>query len=297
MKRVWQTSIKMTAGLLLAAMYAMPQTPTSISARPGAINYIEGRAALNGQDLPAQASGQTFLNAEDRLSTTGGKAEVLLTPGVFLRIGDNSEIRMVSPTLTKTQVELTRGEAVVEVAQLVNGNDIQMLNHGAFIKFEKTGLYKVNADGIPSAAVVDGKIRVFNGNQSVEFGKGHQTVVAENLKVDKFDTKAQDDLYAWSSVRSQYDANASYAAARVLGPGATYGSGWFWNAGFNSYAWFPGAGYAYSPFGWPFYGPAYIGYAPFYGIRPARVYVPINRAPAFHSAAGARAGFAHGGHR
>ena len=34
------------------------------------------------------------LNTGDVLDTAQGKAEILLTPGVFLRVGDNSEVRM-----------------------------------------------------------------------------------------------------------------------------------------------------------------------------------------------------------
>jgi hypothetical protein len=301
MKRVLQTSTKLMAGLLLAAVSALPQAP-SISARPGAINYIEGRAALNGQELPARASGPTFLNENDTLSTFTGKAEILLTPGVFLRIGDNSDIRMISPSLIKTQVELGRGEATVEVAQLVKGNDIQILTHEAFIKLEKPGLYRIAATGIPTAAVIDGKATVFNGNRTLELGKGRQTVIAENMKAEKFDVKAQDDLFAWSNVRSQYNAEASYSTAQAFAAGYPYGPGWLWSAGFNSWAWFPGTGYAYSPFGWGFFGPRYVGFAPFYygrgfyGYRSARVYAPVNAA-AFHSAAGMHAGFGHGGRR
>ncbi len=54
MKRVWQGSAKVLGGLLLAAMYAMPQAYT-ISARPGAINYIEGNAFLNGSPVSEKA--------------------------------------------------------------------------------------------------------------------------------------------------------------------------------------------------------------------------------------------------
>src|SRR5205823_11016075 len=99
MKRVWQTSAAVLGGLLVAAISAMPQAYT-VSAKPGAVNYIEGHAFLNGQPLSDKGLRSTFLNANDTLSTDLGKAEILLTPGVFLRIGDNSEIRMVSPSLT-----------------------------------------------------------------------------------------------------------------------------------------------------------------------------------------------------
>jgi hypothetical protein len=305
MKRVWQTSTRLLAGVMLAATMTMAQTSSSpdnsMQGRPGAINYVEGNAAINGQTLPTKPSGQILLNVDETLSTTSGRAEILLTPGVFLRVGENSEVRMMATSLIKTQVELTRGEAIVEVAQLLKDNNIQVLNHGAFIKFVKPGLYRITADGTPTAAVLDGKVQVSNGDQTIEFGKGKETVIAENMKADKFDAKKIDDLYAWSNVRSEYNSQASYMAASAYG-GGPYNPGWFWAAGYNSWAWMPFGGYAYSPFGWGFYGPGYLGYARlgygggFYGYGRGRVVLPANRGPVVRGfAGGTRGGFNGGG--
>ncbi|MBV9302269.1 MAG: FecR domain-containing protein [Acidobacteriaceae bacterium] len=281
MKRVWQTSAKVLVGFFVAAMYAMPQAYT-VSARPGAINYIEGHAAVNGSEISQKTVGKTFLNTNDTLSTDVGKAEVLLTPGVFLRIGDNTQIKMVSPSLTNTQVEVMKGEAMVEVAQLVKDNDIQLLDHGASMRLEKDGLYRVTADDPPTAAVIEGKATVNLGDRKVDLGKGHEAVLTADLKTQKFDTKKEDDLYAWSNVRSEYDAGSSYAAAKNVtinnygGYGAFgypfagfYGPGWYWNGLWDSWAWLPYNSYFFSPFGWGFYSPGYLAYAPI-------VYVPVN---------------------
>jgi hypothetical protein len=284
MKRVWHTSSKVLAGLFLAAMYAMPQAYT-VSAKPGAVNYIEGHASLNDNEINQKAVGKTFLNANDTLSTDVGKAEVLLTPGVFLRIGDNSQIRMVSPSLTDTQVEVTKGEAMVEVADLGKDNSIEVLAKGGMLRPKKAGLYRVTADDPPTAAVLEGKAELNFGEKKIDLGKGKQSVIAADLKSEKFDTKKDDDLYAWSNVRSEYNAGASYSAARSvsvnsynsgsygagypIGMGYGFGPGWYYSGLWNSWAWLPGDGYFFSPFGWGFYSPAYIAYAPI-------VYVPVN---------------------
>jgi hypothetical protein len=253
----------------------MPQAYT-ISAKPGVVNYVEGNAFVNGGTISAKTLKTTYLNANDQLSTGAGKAEVLLTPGVFLRVGENSQIRMVSPTLTDTQVEVQRGEAMVEVDQLVKDNRLVVLDHGSSITLAKTGLYRFTADNPPTAAVMEGKAVVRLGDRKVDLGKGRQTVIAENLKAEKFDTKKEDDLYAWSNVRSQYEAAASYQSARSIrvdnsGGWAGYGysgfngwsgPGWFWNAGIGSWAWLPWDGAFFSPFGWGFYSPGLIAYAP-----------------------------------
>lgn len=264
MKRPWQTPIAALAGLFLTYIPAMPQTYT-ISAKPGGVNYIEGQAYLNGQLQTQQGLKSTFLNANDILSTDSGKAEVLLTPGVFLRIGDNSAVRMIVPSLIKTQVEVTRGEAILEAAGLNKDNTIQIISHGASIIIAKNGLYRFNADGAPTAATIDGKAQVYFGQKKIDLGKGRETVLSENLKAQKFDTKKEDELYAWSNVRSEYNAAASYQSATAISRGnngAGYGPGWLWNSAYDTWAWLPGTGALYSPFGWGFYSPSTVAYAP-----------------------------------
>jgi hypothetical protein len=46
------------------------------------------------------------LQTGESLTTGNGKAEVLLTPGVFLRVGSDSLVKMISPSLTNTDVSL-----------------------------------------------------------------------------------------------------------------------------------------------------------------------------------------------
>jgi FecR protein len=276
MKRVWQTAAKVLAGLLVTALYAMPQGYT-VSARPGALNYVEGSVYINGKPVSDKGLRSVFLSTNDILSSDLGRAEVLLTPGVFLRIGENSAVKMVSPSLTDAQVEVTRGEAMIEAAGLVKDNDITVLDHEGTIKIEKEGLYRFNADNPPTAAVLEGKAEVFYGGQKVELGKGRETVIGSQLKAQKFDPKRDDDLYAWSNIRSQYDAASSYQAAQNVninnnggwwgyGYGGWYNPGWFWNNGFDSWAWLPAYGAFYSPFGWGFYAPGLVGYAPLVNV-------------------------------
>ena len=292
MQRVWLGAVRILSGALIAAMYATPQTYT-VSARPGAVNYIEGTAYIDGTVVSAKAAKTTFLSASDSLSTDAGKVEVLLTPGVFLRVGENSEVRMISASLTNTRVELNRGEAMIEAAGLLKDNNIEVINHGASITMEKNGLYRFRADNPPTAAVLEGKADVRLGDRKLSLGKDRQTELSESLKAEKFDPKQPDELYAWSNVRSQYSAAASYSAANSAiassfdawgGYAGSYTPGWFWNSGFNSWAWLPGNGAFYSPFGYGFYGPGLVGYAPVV-VAPVRggsywngrnVAVPVN---------------------
>ncbi len=270
MKRVWRETAKILTGLFVGAMCAMPQA--TISARPGVVNYIEGHAYIDGHELSASKLRNVALYANQTLSTDVGKAEVLLTPGVFLRIGDNSAVRMISPSLTDTQFEVVKGEAMVEAAQVVKDNNIEVISHGAVIRIEKDGLYRINADMPPTVSVFEGEAQVQIGTSSQQVKKDRELILAAGSKPQKFNKKTPDELYAWSNVRSEYEAGASYASARTaaasfsggsgFGYASGFGPGWYYNSPWNSWAWLPGNGYAFSPFGYGFFSPGYVGYAP-----------------------------------
>lgn len=255
---------------LASAMLLIPGAQAAQTALPGTLNYVEGQVSLDGNSLTTKQIGQVEMASDQVLSTGRGKAEVLLSPGVFLRVGDNSEIRMVSPELVDPRVEIVHGEAMVEVDYLAKQARMDVLERGAEATLLKDGLYKFNADE-GQIQVIDGKAKVTDNNESKEIGKGKEIVLAGGpLKPVKFDRKAEDNLYAWSNVRAQYLAEANQSTARTIyvNGGGWWGPGWYWNPYFSMYSWLPGDGFFYSPFGYPFFSPRYVVYAPavrFYG--------------------------------
>ena len=80
--------------------------------QPGSVNYIEGQVSINGQPVDTESIGSLALQPGQSLSTGNGKAEILLTPGVLLRVDDASSIEMVSASLTNTEVKLDQGRAI-----------------------------------------------------------------------------------------------------------------------------------------------------------------------------------------
>ena len=237
------------------------------TAVPGTVNYLEGQVSIDGNQLNTKQIGEAALASDQTLETSSGKAEILLSPGVFVRVGNNSELRMVSPELVNPRVELVRGEAMVEVDQKPKDATIAILERGAEASLLKQGLYRFDSDE-GRIGVIDGKVRVTDNGASKAFGKGKEVVLNGGpLKPVSFDRKAQDDLYRWSSVRSGYLAEANAATARnvYLGYAPYSGTGWYWNPYFSAWSWLPGDGFFYSPFGYPFFSPGYVIYAPYRG--------------------------------
>ena len=249
---------KISLAFLAATGFVFGQGVT-VSARPGLVNFVEGEAFLNGNPVLEGTRNPSYLNANDTFWTREGKAEILLLPGTFLRIGANSQIQMLSPSLVNTRVALIQGEAILEVDGLIKGSQIEIIDNGAVMRIEKNGLYRLTAGLVPAAGVIQGSAQVTLLGQTIKLGKGRQTVLVGTLESEKFDLSVDDDLYAWSSVRSQYEAAANYSAATTLAAsGQLNVTGWYYSDLLDCWSWLP-ARICYSPFGWGFYSPLRVG--------------------------------------
>jgi len=249
--------------LAIAALVSAPSWG-AIPAHPGMLNYVEGQASINGQQVTSKQVGTAEVEQGEVLDTGAGKAEILLTPGVFLRLGNNSSVRLDSAGITNTQVEVLHGKAMVEATDLKKQNNIRVSDRGTLTTLKKDGLYGFDADQ-GTVSVYDGKAQVREDDRTVDLKKGKMTST-DILKTQKFNRKDDsDELYRWSDLRSNYLSEASAASARTyLGGGNGFaGSGWYWNPYYSFYSYLPGDGFLYSPFGYGFYSP--FGYRRFLG--------------------------------
>ena len=308
---------KMIAGTsFLAALLSVPAWSTDTdkhNAVPGTLNYLEGQASIGNQSLNPKDVGSAGLQEGDVLETGNGKAEILLTPGVYLRVANNSSVKMISNSLTNTEVSVSGGEAMVEVDELYHENNLRVGQPGTGTKIMTTGLYDFDATN-GGVRVFDGKAAVRADDHDITVKKNHELAFnSPKLKPRRFDKDQiakNDDLYRWSSLRSQYLSDANVDAAKTYyangwyGPG-WWGPGWYWNPWFGGYTFLPASGFFYNPFGWGFYSPLVAWRAPvvigggvhhFNGNRP----VAIGRGFHNHAVTGFRGGYGrnsgfHGG--
>jgi hypothetical protein len=267
------TALKPVANLFLAALFSLPAFASTTSANPavpGSLNYVEGQVSMGTKTLDSKSIGSAELQTGQTLTTEQGKAEVLLTPGVFLRVGNNSSVKMISSSITNTEVAVDKGHAMVEVAEIHPENDIRISEDGATTRLLKTGLYDFDLRQ-NQLRVFDGKASVDDGGKNVTVKSGRELSLAEesSLKGRKFDKKSYEegDLYRWSSLRSAYLAEANVDAASMYA-GNSWGpwgwANWYWDPWFDAYTFIPGDGIWYSPFGWGFYSPWCVFDAPFF---------------------------------
>jgi hypothetical protein len=241
-----------------------------VSARAGLIHYLEGKVYLNDQAVDATPSTKLFsqfpeVKENQVLRTEEGRAEVLLSPGVVIRIGEDSSLRMISNRLVDTRVELVRGTAVLEVVDLLKENSVRVLVKDATVQPKRTGSYKMSTE--PASLLADVLM-----NDATHVAKRGQSVTLEGEFVaSKFDTERGDSLTRWSSRRSGYLAMANVSAAKGL-LDSGYGwsnSGWLWNPYFGMFTFIPARGVACSAFsGFCYYSPQRVYsviYRPVYG--------------------------------
>jgi hypothetical protein len=290
--------------LALAALIAVPASGQSTSgssapsdhpdtAAPGMINYVEGHAYIGNETLSSKSVGKAQLQAGQTLDTRNGRVEMLLTPGVFLRLGQDTSVTMLSPGLTNTKVKVDTGEATAEVDEYHSQNNLMIQVDDATAYLVHEGFYDFSPQqGL--IRVLKGQAVVVRGDHHVRLNPGRQVELfpeTARLKKTQFDVaeyKKQNPLYSWSKLRSQYLAEANVNEAPYLyndwygygpgwgwgwGPGWGWGAGWgmgwyggpgwFWNPWFMSYTFIPGGGVRYSPFGWGFYSPRYVSHAPY----------------------------------
>jgi hypothetical protein len=152
------SGLKLLAGSVLAVILSVPAWAAT-PALPGTLNYVEGQASIGTEALNAKSVGSVDLQTGRTLTTETGKAEVLLTPGVFFRLGDNSAATLVSPDLTNTTIALNSGQAVVEVDEIHKDNLLRVQQDGATTQLLKVGVYGFDAN--------NGAVRVFKGEALV----------------------------------------------------------------------------------------------------------------------------------
>lgn len=245
-----------------------------ISAHSGVIHFIEGQATLDGQAVKMKFAEFPDVKNGETLATQDGRAEVLLTPGVILRIGENSSFKMLSNSRADTRLEVLTGEAVVEVGELLPTNAITLVSGGVHMELVKKGLYRVDAEDPGKFRVYEGEARVTSGDQSLITRKGRQVMFGAVLDMNAFDVKDMDALMRWASRRSEYLAMANVSAARTASAsGYTSGSGlglgnglfgsWAYNPSYGMFTYLPGGnGMYYDAFGYPYYSPSTVAFIP-----------------------------------
>ncbi|MFN8003924.1 MAG: FecR family protein [Acidobacteriota bacterium] len=314
--KVSKMSFATTASLALALLLSVAaQAQHLISSKAGFINRADGKVFILRHDSEEGEKGRASLGTQmrdgDRIFTdVNSRAELLLNPGSYLRLNENSAVRAISTNLTEVRFELLKGSANIEVGELDKKTPIEIVTPNGTVTIAKEGLHRIDAKGsVTLVAVRQGEL--FIGSRSdlanksaVKVGRGKVAQLTGTPKPElaKLDKDAADDFDRWCFDRANTLMAANGSALRRSRAISPMTFGWLYDPFYNCYTFIPSRGIFYSPYGfgffrsyrdyayyWP-YGYGYWGYYPGGGWGntggggnvanpPARIVTGSDRAP------------------
>ena len=211
------------------------QAQSVISTHSGIVYFFEGSVYLGDQVLQPHPGKFSSVPPGAELRTAEGRAEVLLTPGVFVRIGARSAIRMVANELSDTRVELLAGSALVDSAEPNSGTSVTLIYKNWSVRFLEQGHYRIDTDP-PRLSILQGKAEVSAGTEkAVTVGRGKSLPFASVLVPQTSTDWPRDALSSWAEGRQQSISADDAIAANIQDPASLNAS----DSGPDSFTYFP----------------------------------------------------------
>lgn len=191
----------------LAAMIALQLAASAqsvISTHSGVIHFFEGAVFVGDRPLESHLGKFPSLPPGAELRTAEGRAEVLLTPGVFLRVGERSAIRMVSNDLADTQIAFEAGSAIIDSAEPNADTSVTLIYKDWRVRFLQKGIYRINSDP-PSLWVRTGLAEVISGTNELPLSveRGMSLPLEEVLVPERAADPSDDAFSDWAIGRRQ----------------------------------------------------------------------------------------------
>jgi hypothetical protein len=180
-----------------------------VSARAGGVNFVSGEVTFRraGRDAWQQLATTDELKSGDAVRTgANGRAEILLNPGSYLRLGENSEFELTDASLDTLRLKLLRGSALVEAAGFDDaGFAVALDTPQTRVSLIRSGIYRFNVSAAGATEVFVRKGRALVGRERalVKEGMSARVTAAGSVDVAKFDKKEKDALDLWGKERAE----------------------------------------------------------------------------------------------
>lgn len=199
--------------LVLISSAALPSgAQPVISARAGVIYFSDGTVWLDSRRLEQHFGRFEQMSEGSELRTENGRAEVMLTPGAFLRIGENTGIRMISNKLADTRVEFLSGSMVLDSTTASGSAPITILYGGYQAHIQKQGCYRLNS-APPELRVDSGEIEIVQGSETAKVEPGRVAPLYGGLLTTHSADGISDSLDSWNRDRNNSISQNNLSAA------------------------------------------------------------------------------------
>jgi len=254
-----------------------------VSTHAGVVHYFEGAVSIGGIPLQPQFGRFPEIAEGAELRTAEGRAEVLLGPGVILRVAEDSAVKMLSSSLSDARLEMVSGTAILESRDAQPGNSLVIVFKEWQVRVPQHGVYRIDSNP-EQLRVYDGEVEVRAAQGTPATVKAGQTLALTSVLVPGETLGAPGDGFnGWAFDRTEAIAADNAAAADIVDDPALYpdladASG----LALAGYTYFPatagsymgyGANGVWSPYVGPYYGYTY-GSSLMYvnrGLRPGSI--------------------------
>jgi hypothetical protein len=219
--RLRALAFAVVVGAVLSPLLPHASGQSVISTRAGLINFSEGLVFVDGHPLARKFGAFERLKNGSTLVTESGRAEVLLTPNTYLRIGEDSSIRMVSDDLSDPRVEILAGSCALDSESASPGSSVHLTFRDSTIRFLKPGRYHIDANP-PQLRVFAGEAEVTKDGGSVGNSvtlESSQLMPLDGAPVVKRFTEGSDGLLdIWADERHSLIASNLLNSQSVYDP-------------------------------------------------------------------------------
>ena len=207
--------------VLLISGFALAQGQSRerfvVSAKAGGINAVTGGTSVHSKGVMdwQQLTIKDNLESGDVVKTgIDGRVEMLLNPGSYLRVGENSEFELSDNSLDNLEVRLISGTAIVEAT---GADDTEMLVNittpHARMSIVRRGLYRVNVLPTDATELIVRKGRVLLADSQTKVKGGKKLIFSGSsfliANLEKNDKENLDSLDVWSQQRAETVAQAN----------------------------------------------------------------------------------------
>jgi len=256
-----------------------------ISAKAGGVNLVSGTVGVVRDGGSGYLLKGDSLEIGDRVSTgNDGKAEILMNPGSYLRLGPNSAFEFKTTDLDDLQVRLDAGSAIFEV--FATPDFVVTVNTPKTkLSLIDSGIYRIDvaANGIGTLSVWKGKAQIGDDAAAIVKSGREGTLNGDEVAITKFDRGDKDEFETWSKERAKELAKVTARLPRTNVRTALMRSflGNQWNL-YNSFGLWVYDPFSRSncflPFGWGWGSPYGYGFGNsigYYNLPTAVYYPPV----------------------
>ncbi len=252
-----------------------------VSARAGEINLVEGDVSMKAaQDWALLVPGDVVKDGDIVKTGPGSRAEVLLNPGSYLRLSENTEFKFDNTSIDSIKINLLKGSAIVEAAAGEGSARVlaTVVTPKGQFSIVGSGIYRFDVEGsgrtearVAKGRLTTGTVDVREGNQATIGDAGPELVAFDKKSADTFDAWSKDRAKSLVAANNNLTrTNVNLLQAGFLAPfgssgfftpfGSSFGSRWFGSCGgwwyfdpfFGSFIYIPNGFGLCSPFFSPY---------------------------------------------